>query len=157
MGFWKDFAIGLFIPGYHLKTVVKTKSGRTIYNGLRATDPTLRLIDGISSMSLSEARKRLNKGDHIACNRTVYSHHGIYDGRGYVYEYNEGKIRRSTLTKFSDGDNILIIDSNCCYTPDEVIQNARSRLHEKDYDLVFNNCEHFARWCRDKDSFYDFL
>lgn len=34
------------------------------------------------------------------------------------------------------------------YTPEETIQRARSRLGETKYDLIFNNCEHFAIWCK---------
>lgn len=34
------------------------------------------------------------------------------------------------------------------YSPDETIQRARSRLGEAKYNLVTNNCEHFAIWCK---------
>jgi hypothetical protein len=30
----------------------------------------------------------------------------------------------------------------------EIIKRALSRVGTKDYHLAFNNCEHFARWCR---------
>ncbi|MBL5885580.1 lecithin retinol acyltransferase family protein [Lelliottia amnigena] len=33
-------------------------------------------------------------------------------------------------------------------TPDEVIHRANSRIGEKNYHLVVNNCEHFAVWCK---------
>lgn len=33
-------------------------------------------------------------------------------------------------------------------TPDETVERARSRLGEKAYSLCFNNCEHFAIWCK---------
>lgn len=29
-----------------------------------------------------------------------------------------------------------------------VLERARSRLDESDYDLLRNNCEHFAVWCK---------
>jgi len=32
--------------------------------------------------------------------------------------------------------------------PDEVIERARSRVGEKKYSLLTNNCEHFAVWCK---------
>jgi len=35
-----------------------------------------------------------------------------------------------------------------CKEPAEVIQNARSKLGQFSYDLLNNNCEHFARWCK---------
>lgn len=34
------------------------------------------------------------------------------------------------------------------YTPGETIARARSRLGEEKYSLPFNNCEHFAIWCK---------
>jgi len=32
--------------------------------------------------------------------------------------------------------------------PDAVIERAESRLGEGGFDFVFNNCEHFATWCK---------
>ena len=34
------------------------------------------------------------------------------------------------------------------YTPEETVERARSRLGETEYNLVTNNCEHFAIWCK---------
>lgn len=34
------------------------------------------------------------------------------------------------------------------FTPQETIQRAKSRLGEHNYSLPFNNCEHFALWCK---------
>lgn len=34
------------------------------------------------------------------------------------------------------------------YSPDETIQRAKSKLGEKKYNLVANNCEHYAIWCK---------
>ncbi|MBR4175040.1 MAG: lecithin retinol acyltransferase family protein [Lachnospiraceae bacterium] len=34
------------------------------------------------------------------------------------------------------------------YSPEETVQRARSKLGEKQYNLVFNNCEHLAVWCK---------
>jgi hypothetical protein len=34
------------------------------------------------------------------------------------------------------------------YSPEETVNRARSRLGENRYNLVFNNCEHFALWCK---------
>lgn len=35
-----------------------------------------------------------------------------------------------------------------CYSPEETIKRAYSRIGEKKYSLVKNNCEHFAMWCK---------
>lgn len=34
------------------------------------------------------------------------------------------------------------------YSPEETVERAESQLGEGDYNLVFNNCEHFAVWCK---------
>lgn len=34
------------------------------------------------------------------------------------------------------------------YPPNATIRRAKSRLGEEKYNLLFNNCEHFAIWCK---------
>ena len=34
------------------------------------------------------------------------------------------------------------------YSPEETIERAKSKLGEHDYNLFFNNCEHYAIWCK---------
>ncbi len=34
------------------------------------------------------------------------------------------------------------------YSPEETIERAKSRLGESSYNLLNNNCEHFAIWCK---------
>jgi hypothetical protein len=34
------------------------------------------------------------------------------------------------------------------YSGEETVNRARSRIGENSYNLVFNNCEHFAVWCK---------
>lgn len=34
------------------------------------------------------------------------------------------------------------------YSPEETVVRARSRLGERHYNLLLNNCEHFAIWCK---------
>ena len=34
------------------------------------------------------------------------------------------------------------------YSPEETVKRAESKLGEGKYNLVFNNCEHFAVWCK---------
>lgn len=34
------------------------------------------------------------------------------------------------------------------YTPEQTIERARSKLGESKYSLIFNNCEHYAIWCK---------
>ena len=39
-------------------------------------------------------------------------------------------------------------DSYQLFSPEETIQRARSRLGETKYNLLLNNCEHYAIWCK---------
>jgi len=34
------------------------------------------------------------------------------------------------------------------YTADETVNRAKSKLGEEEYNFFFNNCEHFATWCK---------
>jgi len=34
------------------------------------------------------------------------------------------------------------------YSPAETVKRARQKLGEEEYNLVTNNCEHFALWCK---------
>jgi len=34
------------------------------------------------------------------------------------------------------------------YSPEETVRRAMGRMAEEKYDLAFNNCEHFAIWCK---------
>ena len=34
------------------------------------------------------------------------------------------------------------------YSGNETVERAKSKLGQSEYDLVFNNCEHFAVWCK---------
>ena len=34
------------------------------------------------------------------------------------------------------------------YSPEETVRRARSRIGEKKFSLISNNCEHFAMWCK---------
>lgn len=95
-----------------------------------------------------KARRFFKKGDHIAAMRFCYTHHGIYDGHGRVYEYNRGKVASRTLESFSRGDLLYRINDSARYPPDEIIRRAKSRLGEANYHLLWNNCVNFATWCR---------
>ena len=88
------------------------------------------------------------KGDHIAVDRELYSHHAIYDGNGGVVEYDDYVVKTATLAEFAQGAKIYRVEETPVYTPDEIMERAYSRMGEREYDLLSNNCENFATWCR---------
>ncbi len=91
------------------------------------------------------------KGDHLYVDRGLgsFTHHGIDCGDGTVIHYKDGdSIVRSTQEFFSGGQPIQVRYYAQSDPPDVVIKRAFSRLGERDYHLIFNNCEHFATWCK---------
>ena len=96
----------------------------------------------------------MKAGDHIYIylryKGVKYSHHGIYIGDNRVIHYCQGKIRRSKLYKKSKwyGRTIHIRKHESSYSSKRVIKRAKKRLDENKYDPLFNNCEHFAYWCK---------
>lgn len=96
-------------------------------------------------------------GDHIYVHRfpLPYSHHGIDCGGGVVVHYNgeplrmnAAKIEITTMKKFLDGGTLQVRTYDTSFSPDETVYLARSRVGEQKYQLLFNNCEHFAAWCK---------
>ena len=88
-------------------------------------------------------------GSHLVASRLGYTHHGIYIGRGLVVHYllDEG-ITIATLEDFADGQTVQVRPHpGASYSGEECVCRALSRVGEDDYNLIFNNCEHFATWC----------
>ncbi|NEQ71745.1 MAG: NC domain-containing protein [Okeania sp. SIO2C9] len=79
----------------------------------------------------------------------VYEHHGIDYGDGTVIHYRKGTetIERTSKEYFTDRRKVYVKRYPVRYIADTVIQRAESRLGERKYNIVFNNCEHFATWC----------
>ena len=94
---------------------------------------------------------QLSKADHIRVRRSLYYHHGIYCGHGEVIHYfvsnGSGVVVRHSLSNFARGGEIEVLKYSI-FPPEKVIKRAESRLREKRYNLLFNNCEHFAYWCK---------
>ena len=91
--------------------------------------------------------------DHLQVPRQhgLFNHHGIDLGDGTVAHYLEGReILRSSQSEFSRGLTITTVDypAESCSPTEETLQRARGRLGEQNYNLLFNNCEHFAYWCK---------
>lgn len=87
-------------------------------------------------------------GSHLKTDRILYQHHGVYIGEGLVIHYAFDGITVDTVERFSAGGPIQqVIHPDTPYTGEEIRRRAFSRLGEDKYDLVANNCEHFANWC----------
>ena len=82
----------------------------------------------------------------------VYEHHGIDCGDGTVIHYRKPSetVERTSLATFARGNQIYVKQYavGFCFILDVVVQRAESRLGERKYNMLFNNCEHFANWCK---------
>ena len=93
----------------------------------------------------------MSAGDHLQVPRQhgLFNHHGIDLGDGSVAHYLEGReILRSSLEEFTQGVEPCIINHAQESRPGVTLRRAMSRIGEQDYNLLFNNCEHFATWCK---------
>lgn len=100
-------------------------------------------------------------GDHIRVDRGLYYHHGIYIDDEHVisfgsinHELNPKKARviMTTLATFLHHGRLEVRvydyeEIKKKRTPNEIVQYALLNLNRSGYDLINNNCEHFANEC----------
>lgn len=100
----------------------------------------------------------MSRGDQIYVMRPllnmegVYEHHGIDCGDDTVIHYSKSTVTptvsRTSYTTFSWGNPVYTKRYSISFIPDVVVERAESRLGEQQYNLLSNNCEHFATWCK---------
>jgi Lecithin retinol acyltransferase len=90
---------------------------------------------------------------HLVSPRALYSHHGIYAGNGRVIHYaglahglRRGPVEVVSLEDFAHGRGIRVRHDATRFDRGEVLERARSRLGERRYRVLTNNCEHFCAW-----------
>jgi len=79
----------------------------------------------------------------------------MYLGNGYVIHLTAppgvGKagacVRIDTLAVFAADRPVTVRPYAGNHDPDAIIARAMSKLGDGGYHLIFNNCQHFARWC----------
>ncbi|MEX5688938.1 lecithin retinol acyltransferase family protein [Pseudomonas silesiensis] len=94
-------------------------------------------------------------GSHLVVGRGLYTHLGIYVGHDHVIHYfgmasgiNKGCIELTSLKDFAQGKSIKVktYRKKPFHRP-QIYQRAKSKVGENKYNILFNNCEHFATWC----------
>jgi len=102
----------------------------------------------------------LQEGDHIKWKRPKgYDHHAIVEyvdyihGRVHVIEYGTDddrfELRNAEIHRSDHGvSGMYKYLYDWCYDAYTVLKRARSRIGETKYNLLSNNCEHFATWCK---------
>ncbi len=97
----------------------------------------------------------------IRVNRGFYSHHGIYIDDDHVIHFGSltkeldpatASIIMTTLSEFLNGGILEVASYNEeelkeRFSDSQIVNQAYSRLGEKGYNLISNNCEHFSNEC----------
>ena len=82
----------------------------------------------------------------------VYQHHGIDVGDGNVIHYRKPSeiVECTSFETFSKGNPVYVrqYPQGFCFIGNVAVHRAKSRLGENKYNLLLNNCEHFATWCK---------
>lgn len=92
----------------------------------------------------------------------TYKHYGVYIGDDKIIHFASKKeddpaeIHETTIIGFLDNldiyDGFFILDfskyDGKVYSAAQTIKRAKSKIGEMGYDLLDNNCEHFAMWCK---------
>ena len=123
-------------------------------------------VPKVCAFSLDQIRR----GDHICFDRGFYWHHAIVEtadksnGEVNVIEYSNSPKQFSqdnssppknpglavvVRRKFRlENESVYVIKHDRCFNPETVVSRAKSKLGERKYHPVTNNCEHFALWCK---------
>lgn len=105
-----------------------------------------------------EVRMLPMAGDHVKAYRGGFWHHGIYVGDHSVIHFTgaDGKnaasasICRTSWRDFAlQSERVEVVGYRVpVHPPPDVVNRAFSRIGAGGYSLLFNNCEHFALWCK---------
>lgn len=97
----------------------------------------------------------LRIADHLRSPRFGYDHHGIYLGgpRQLVAHYTRAfepdpRIHITPLGLFAEGELVRRVPYILCDPAHVVLERVHSRVGASGYDVLANNCEHFAVWCK---------
>ena len=112
-------------------------------------------------LSLLEIQN-LQKGSHIRVKYDKYYHHGIYMGNNEIVHFfgddefdiysKNLTIKKTIFDLFKNNKEAELkiyneYESSLLLPKEEILKNATNLIGRKDYDILFNNCEHFAYFC----------
>lgn len=113
---------------------------------------------------ITKAKNFLNPGDIVFVDRVFYKHYGVYIGNNSVVHFSGGDdgelsaskacILKTSLEKFSKGEKVQIENrknQQCkSFSQKETVMRAVNAIGSEKgkYSLIWNNCEHFANWCK---------
>jgi len=93
----------------------------------------------------------MQPGSLIKYRRGIFMHWAVYIGNNKMIEVSK-KYKQVQEVPFSQSlPGVTMVVNNHLdeqirpFSPDEIVRRARSKIGRWDYDLVMNNCEHFAK------------
>ena len=90
----------------------------------------------------------LEIGDHLVFDRGIYEHHAIYvSNHRFIHYLDDEGITYGSIDDDEYESYTIRKHPWRMYSRKESVRRAKSRLGESDYNLLFNNCEHFVSWC----------
>lgn len=113
-------------------------------------------------MQLQWVEKTPVYGDMIRTKVRFYHHYGIFVSEEEVIQFglpddpmrpaDQVKILSSDMSAFLQGGEVEVAVPDHATrrqmrSPEQIVELARSRLGEGGYDILHNNCEHFANEC----------
>ena len=130
------------------------------------TDGRKHEVPTVRAFSLDQIRR----GDHLCFDRVFYWHHAIVEtvdksnGEVNVIEYsnsakqfiqdnssppkNPGLVVVLRRTFKLENESVYVIKHDRCSDSETVVSRAKSKLEDRKYHPLTNNCEHFALWCK---------
>ena len=86
-------------------------------------------------------------GEIVKVPRVPYWHFGVSLGsKGVIDHAKIQGVARRTWEEFAKGRRVVSAEISGPFVGEEVVARAYSQIG-KPYDLLEDNCEHFARWC----------
>lgn len=110
-------------------------------------------------------QKPPQRGDHIRVQRMegLYAHHGVYvSDREVIHftgadddsilDWDKPEVISTDLATFLKDGTLEVKEYTDeefadLYSPEQIVNYAHACLGDKGYNLIFNNCEHFANVC----------
>lgn len=96
-------------------------------------------------------RRPIRPGNVLRVQRWFFWHYGVYADNGEVMvlagPQGEGRVGRVSIWEFAREGAVQIVRVPGQTSLEETLQRALGAEGKGQYDLLTDNCEHFAMWC----------
>ncbi len=101
--------------------------------------------------------KEASFGDIVRVKVSFYYHYGIFVSEDRIIQFGlpditaqkaeDVRVIATDVKTFLNGGDIEVGIAKKRHSPEKTVELAESRLGEGGYDILHNNCEHFATEC----------